>query len=69
METIAKIIDSEKIWADPDMQDFDVGERDYLAQAKSEKGTAQWLAYNYFLNVFWWNCLWLFSLSSLKCDN
>jgi hypothetical protein len=51
------------------MQDFDVGERDYLAQAKSEKGTAQWLAYNYFLNVFWWNCLWLFSLSSLKCDN
>lgn len=33
METIAKIIDSEKIWADPDMQDFDVGEREYLAAA------------------------------------
>ncbi len=33
METIAKIIDSEKIWADPDMQDFDVGEREYLATA------------------------------------
>jgi hypothetical protein len=30
METIAKIIDSEKVWADPDMADFDIGERDYL---------------------------------------
>lgn len=37
METIAKIIDSEKIWADPDMQDFDVGEREYLAAAAAKK--------------------------------
>ena len=36
METIAKIIDSEKIWADPDMQDFDVGEREYLATAPAK---------------------------------
>lgn len=32
METIAKIIDAEKIWADPDMGDFDIGERDYLSE-------------------------------------
>ncbi len=31
METIAKVIDSEKIWADPEMQAFDVGERGYLS--------------------------------------
>lgn len=30
METIAKIIDAEKVWADPDMADFDIGERDYV---------------------------------------
>ena len=29
LETIAKVIDSEKVWADPDMADFDVGEREY----------------------------------------
>ena len=29
METIAKIIDSERVWADPDMADFDIGEREY----------------------------------------
>lgn len=28
IETIAKIIDSEKIWNDPDMADFDTGERE-----------------------------------------
>ena len=30
LETIAKIIEAEKLWADPDMADFDIGERDYL---------------------------------------
>ena len=30
METIAKIIDAKKVWSDPDMVDFDIGERDYL---------------------------------------
>ena len=34
METIAKIIDAEKVWADPDMADFDLGEREYLADTK-----------------------------------
>lgn len=34
METIAKIIDSEKIWADPDMHAFDVGERGYTQEPK-----------------------------------
>jgi hypothetical protein len=29
LETFAKLIDSEKVWADPDMIDFDIGERDY----------------------------------------
>jgi hypothetical protein len=28
MDTIAKIIDSERIWSDPDMADFDTGERE-----------------------------------------
>lgn len=37
METIAKIIDSEKVWADPDMADFDIGEREYLATATVTK--------------------------------
>ena len=36
METIAKIIDSEKIWADPDMLDFDVGEREFLTAVTEE---------------------------------
>ena len=36
METIAKIIEAEKVWADPDMADFDIGERDYLAEKKAE---------------------------------
>ncbi len=40
METIAKIIDAEKIWADPDMHAFDVGERDYLAEEKRKKEAA-----------------------------
>ena len=34
MDTIARIIDAEKVWADPDMADFDTGERDYLVEAK-----------------------------------
>lgn len=34
METIAKIIDAEKVWADPDMADFDIGEREFLAEKK-----------------------------------
>lgn len=29
IETIAKIIDAEKVWSDPDMVDFDIGERDF----------------------------------------
>ncbi len=37
METIAKIIDSEKIWADPDMLAFDVGEREYLGDETKVK--------------------------------
>lgn len=37
METIAKIIDSEKIWADPDMLAFDVGEREYLSNETKVK--------------------------------
>ena len=37
METIAKIIDAEKVWADPEMADFDIGERDFLGTAKSPK--------------------------------
>ena len=36
-ETIAKIIDSEKIWADPDMADFDLGEREDLSQRLKRK--------------------------------
>jgi hypothetical protein len=36
LDTIAKIIDSEKVWADPDMADFDVGEREYNGEAKKE---------------------------------
>lgn len=28
MDAIAKIIESERIWSDPDMADFDIGERD-----------------------------------------
>ena len=36
METLAKIIDSERVWADPDMADFDIGERDYLSKAPAE---------------------------------
>jgi hypothetical protein len=36
-ETIAKIIDSEKVWADPDMADFDLGERDDLSQRLKKK--------------------------------
>ena len=35
METIAKIIDSERVWADPDMADFDIGERDYHLKSLS----------------------------------
>lgn len=31
MDTISKIIESERIWADPDMADFDVGERDDIS--------------------------------------
>ena len=34
MDTIARIIDAEKVWADPDMADFDTGERDYLVDTK-----------------------------------
>ena len=34
MDTIAKIIESEKIWNDPDMADFDIGERDFLDAVK-----------------------------------
>jgi hypothetical protein len=34
LETIARIIDAEKVWADPDMADFDIGERDYLGETK-----------------------------------
>lgn len=30
LETIAKMIEAEKIWADEDMADFDIGEREYL---------------------------------------
>ena len=33
METIAKMIEAEKVWADPDMADFDLGEREYLAES------------------------------------
>lgn len=34
METIAKIIEAEKVWADPEMADFDIGERDFLNEKK-----------------------------------
>ena len=37
MDTIAKIIDSEKVWADPDMAAFDVGEREFNTVDESEK--------------------------------
>lgn len=37
METIAKIIDAEKVWADPEMADFDTGERDFLGTNKKEE--------------------------------
>ena len=37
MDTIAKIIDSEKVWADPDMAAFDVGEREFNALDENEK--------------------------------
>lgn len=32
MDTIAKIIESEKIWSDPDMAEFDIGEREDISQ-------------------------------------
>lgn len=41
METIAKIIEAEKVWADPDMADFDVGERDYLCSKQEEVKQAE----------------------------
>ena len=37
METIAKIIDAEKVWADPEMADFDIGEREFLNTEKSSE--------------------------------
>jgi hypothetical protein len=37
MDTIAKIIDSERVWADPEMADFDIGERVFIAPDKSCK--------------------------------
>lgn len=37
MDTIAKIIDSEKVWADPDMAAFDVGEREFNTVDESDK--------------------------------
>ena len=39
METLAKIIDSERVWADPDMADFDIGERDYLPKSTASDVT------------------------------
>jgi hypothetical protein len=40
LETIAKIIDSERIWADPEMADFDIGEREDTL-TKYKKPTAK----------------------------
>jgi len=37
LETIAKMIEAEKVWADPDMADFDLGERDYLQDKVSDE--------------------------------
>jgi len=37
VETIAKVIDSEKVWADPDMAEFDLGEREDLSQRLKKK--------------------------------
>jgi len=37
MDTIAKIIESEKIWADPDMADFDIGEREDISIKYAKK--------------------------------
>ena len=37
METIAKIIEAEKVWADPDMEAFDLGEREYLSETAVKK--------------------------------
>ena len=42
MDTIAKIIDSEKVWSDPEMAVFDIGERDdisikFLKKAEDQK--------------------------------
>lgn len=34
MDTIAKIIDSERVWADPEMADFDIGERVFIPAGK-----------------------------------
>lgn len=41
MDTIAKIIDSEKIWSDPAMADFDMGERDDTCVAVAKKKPQQ----------------------------
>ena len=40
-ETVAKIIDSEKVWADPDMAEFDLGEREDLSQRLKKKLEAE----------------------------
>ena len=42
MDTVAKIIDSEKVWNDPEMAVFDIGERDdisikFLKKAEDQK--------------------------------
>lgn len=37
MATIAKIIENEKLWSDPDMADFDLGERGDLAEVIPKK--------------------------------
>jgi methionine synthase II (cobalamin-independent) len=40
IDTIAKIIESEKIWADPDMADFDTGEREDISTRYIKKKPA-----------------------------
>lgn len=34
--TIGKILDGEKMWQDPDMTEFDIGDREYLSPAAAK---------------------------------
>ena len=37
VQTVGKVLDGEKIWQDPDMAQFDLGQRDYTEQKEEQK--------------------------------